>query len=116
MSTNPSAPAARERRAPEGPELYGDHTLEWWTQAFAGKNDDIQLLQSSITTKRQYIDIFEGGRRFGQVFGAGERSTYDSYKKELPEDEKKLQTLKDELDELRRKATIAGVPREIRER
>lgn len=112
--TEAQQPAAAQQPIPKGAELYGDHTLEWWSEAFARKRDEIQTLQSGITAKRQFVDIFEGGRRFGQAFGPGEVSTYNRYKKELPEDEKRLLSLQDEVEELRRRATIAGVPRDVR--
>ncbi|MBI5809757.1 MAG: hypothetical protein HZB21_00990 [Deltaproteobacteria bacterium] len=49
-----------------------------------------------------------------QIFGAAEVDTYEKYKKQIPEDEKKLETLKDDIEEFRRKAEINGVPKEIR--
>ncbi len=95
-------------------ELYGDYTLDWWKQAFSKKNDEIAKLEEKITTKRQFVEVFEGGRRFGQVFGSSEVETYNRYKAEIPQDDTTLQNLKDELVELARKATNAGVPRSIR--
>ncbi len=110
------APAQVPAPAPSGESavLYGDRTLEWWKEAFNRKNQEIGELQSSIAAKKQYVDLFEGGRRFGQMYGATEVANYNKYKEELPEDEKKLSSLNDELDELRRKATSAGVPRYLR--
>jgi hypothetical protein len=40
--------------------------------------------------------------------------TYQRYKKEIPEDEKRFEELDGELEELRRKARNAGVPKEVR--
>jgi len=95
-------------------ELYGGHPLEWWKEKFDRINEEIDDLMVEIDTKEKYISIFEGGRRFGQIFGERESATYRRYKKELVEDEKRLGELKDELDELRRQARLAGVPRTIR--
>jgi len=119
----PQAPAQAPAPTPEmvpapqtsgEADLYGDHTLEWWKEAFNRKNQEIAELQSSIAGKQQFIDLFESGRRFGQMYGPTEVANYNKYKQELPEDEKKLSSLNDELGELRRKATIAGVPRYLR--
>ncbi len=104
------APLPPER----GVELYGDHTLEWWRQTFLRKTGEAQMLESNVTAKRQFIDIYERGRGFGQTFGMNEIETYGRYKKELPDDQDRLTTLKNELDDLRREARIAGVPRDIR--
>jgi uncharacterized protein DUF4124 len=111
-----TAPAPVPAPGPSGgsADLYGDHTLEWWKEAFNRKNQEIGELQSSIAAKQQYIDLFESGRRFGQMYGSTEVVNYNKYKQELPEDQKKLSSLNDELDELRRKATIAGVPKYLR--
>lgn len=110
--TSTPAPAVTQEKPVE---LYGDHTLEWWLQTFTRKKEEIQMLESNVTAKRQFIDVFEGGRRFGQTYPSNEIETYGRYKKELPDDMQRLTTLKDEMDDLRRKATIAGVPREIRD-
>ncbi len=115
METSPEAETRPEALAPErGVELYGDQTLEWWRQTFARKRDEAQMMEATVTSKRQFIDIFERGRGFGQTFGMNEIETYSRYKKELPEDQNRLTALRDELEDLRRKARIAGVPRDIR--
>lgn len=95
-------------------ELYGDETLEWWLQTFRKKDDEISSAQTAIAVKRQFMDIFEGGRRLGQVYGSTEVETYEKYKLEFPADEERLKALKDEKEELLRKARIFGVPKEIR--
>lgn len=106
----PSAAPPKEK----GSELYGDHTLDWWMQTFRKKNEEIQALEASYYNKKQFIDLFESGRRFGQIYGNKEVETYNSYKLEIPEDENRVKALKDDLQELRRQATIVGVPRSIR--
>jgi hypothetical protein len=95
-------------------ELYGDETLEWWLNTFRKMNQEVQSIEGRIAARKQYIDIFEGGRRFGQIYAAEDVERYEKFKKEMPEDKKELDELKEELTELRRKATIHGVPREIR--
>lgn len=97
-----------------GPELYGGKTLQWWADIFKKKDAEIGSIEARIASKRQYIEVFEGGRRFGQTFGPDEVDRYERLKKEISEDTSRLQELRDELSELRRKATSYGVPREVR--
>lgn len=113
-SVEPQAVEAGPKKQEKTVELYGDHTLDWWKQAFSTKRDEIARLEEKLSVKKQFMEVFEGGRRFGQVFGSSEVDTYNRYKTEAPQDESALQRLKDELSELVRKATNAGVPRGIR--
>lgn len=99
-----------ERKA----DLYGDHTLEWWLNTFRKLSQKIQAVEGRIAARKQYINVFEGGRRFGQIYGDEEVERYNEFKKGIPLDEAELSGLNEELQELRRKATIHGVPREIR--
>lgn len=109
----PAAPPAYTGESAQ--ELYGDHTLEWWLNTFRKIREDKHSVESSIAAKSQYINIFEGGRRFGQVYSTEDVERYENFKKEVLTDRERLKGLQDELDELTRKATIAGVPRDIRE-
>ena len=101
--------------AEPGNLLYGDNTLEWWRQSFIKKKNDINEMQSAISVKTQFMEVYEGGRRFGQVYAPEHVAQYNLYREELPEDLRKLTELRSEYEELQRRATIAGVPREIRE-
>lgn len=96
-------------------ELYGDHSLEWWLNTFRKIREDKQAVESSIVAKEQYINIFDGGRRVGQVYSREVVERYEKFKKEVLADRERLKGFQDELDELTRKATIAGVPKAIRE-
>lgn len=99
----------------EAEDLYGDQTLEWWRQSFQKKRSEIGDLQSSINAKAQFLEVFESGRRFGQVFDTESVARYKILKEEMPEDLKRLALLREEYSEFQDKATRAGVPREIRE-
>ncbi len=123
-STTPTERVETQEPAPEKPsegaeqapsDLYGDQPLEWWVNAFSSKKAEINALESSIKSKKQLIGVFESGRRFGQVFEQKDIDTYERYMRELPGDEEKLSGLQEDLSDLRRKATRAGVPREVRE-
>lgn len=96
-------------------ELYGEETLEWWTQSLQKKRSEISALQASVDTKTSFVDLFESGRRFGQLYDGKDVVKYNAYKKELPAELEKLSTLKEEYESLQEKAGRAGVPKEIRE-
>ncbi|MBI5468683.1 MAG: DUF4124 domain-containing protein [Deltaproteobacteria bacterium] len=119
-----TTPAVEEEEAPPvpeipngeaAPELYGDHSLEWWLNTFRKIREEKQAIESSVAAKEQYINIFDGGRRVGQVYSREVVERYENFKKEVLADRERLKGFQDELDELTRKATIAGVPRAIRE-
>lgn len=101
-------------RGEQKEELYGDYTLDWWKETFNKKRQDLGQLQDASAAKKQYIGLVDSGTQFGQIYGREEIARYDKYVKELPEDEKKIKAMKDEISELVRKATIYGVPRHIR--
>jgi hypothetical protein len=99
----------------EAEDLYGDQTLEWWRQSFQKKRSELSDLQASITAKTQFMEVYESGRRFGQVFDTENVARYNILKEELPADLKRLTLLREEYSEFQDKAVRAGVPREIRE-
>jgi len=79
------------------------------------KTTDIDQLQSSINAKTEFMTLFESGRRVGQIYTPDQVARYNLYRSEMPEDLRRLSELREEYEELQRRATIAGVPREIRE-
>jgi hypothetical protein len=109
------APVVQPIVPDEAVDLYGGETIEWWRKSFGTVREEIAALETNIAEKRRYTRAFEGGRRLGQVFGEAERSMYDRYNRELPEDEKRLVSANGELDGLLRMATSAGVPKDVRE-
>ena len=120
VKSAPETKPAQPVQPPPGPEtekreLYGDYPLDWWVYKFRELKKNIADNEERFERGKSFIDVFEGGRRFGKIFTTEEISQYESYKAELPALEEKLKNLKDELEELQRKATIYGVPRNIRE-
>jgi len=105
-----TAPVREEQRE----ELYGDNTLEWWKETFNKKRQELGELQEAVAAKRQYVSVVESGTQYGNIYGGEDLARYNRYVKELPEDEKRAKSMKDELSELVRKATIYGVPRHLR--
>ena len=110
----PTPPPRIVRKERKGAELYGDHPVEWWLNTFRKKRSEIQSLEAGIESKKQFISVFDGGRRFGQIYGKEEIKRYERYKVEVAEDFTRLEELKGALTELERKARIYGVPKEVR--
>lgn len=116
VPTPPQVPSPVSPPAPpEGEELYGGQTLEWWREEFGRRKADISQLERTVTEQKRYVEVFEGGRRFGQTYSPEDIKTYEEYKRGLPSLQERLELLKKELEEVRRKATTYGVPREVRE-
>lgn len=117
--TKPRLPAEKNIEQPAIPadkeELFGDYPLEWWKREFEKRKKDISDMEKVISEQKKYIAVFQKGRRSGQIYTKEEIELYEDYKKQLPSNEKKLEELKKELDELKGKATIYGVPRDVRE-
>jgi len=101
------------KRAEKKVVLYGGQPLEWWEEAFAKLIDERDFLEDDIEKKRQFITVFEGGRRFGQIFGDAEIANYKKYKKDIIRDRERLAEVEAELEKLRREARIEDVPRDI---
>ncbi len=106
----PATPQPEKTR----PELYGDYTLDEWKDLFKKSREEIEKLEASYQSKRRFVELFESGRRVGQIYSAEDAQTYAGYKKNMPEDESRLKSLKDAFNELVRKATNNGVPKDIR--
>ncbi|MBI5562159.1 MAG: DUF4124 domain-containing protein [Deltaproteobacteria bacterium] len=114
----PEAPASSPRTSgetqqPQPVEEYGDHTLEWWKESFRRLKSEIERLEADLNAKRDFVSLVETGMRVGQLYEAKDVERYNNYKKEIPDDEAKLASLKDEREELRRKAKIVGVPKAL---
>ena len=110
-SPAPSASVVKERK---GAKLYGDHPVEWWLNTLRKKRSDIQSIEAGVQSKKQFISVFEGGRRFGQIYGPEDVKKYELFKVEITEDASRLETAKAELADLERKARIFGVPEGVR--
>ncbi len=112
----PEQPVSRSVGTPQlGPDesLYGGHTAEWWRQAFRVRGEQIGNLGSEIETRQRFVETFEAGRRFGQIFDADKVEDYKRYKEELPKDRERLKKLEAELEKLRKEAAAEDVPRDI---
>ncbi len=116
----PAAPEQAEPEAPAAPEqgpgaepTYNGHTEEWWRQHFRVRREQLDQLSAGIENKARFIQVFEAGRRFGQIFDANNVATYESYKKTLPKDREDFQKYTDELEKFKNDASKAGVPKKI---
>ena len=109
-------PARESVGAPElGPAegFYGGRAEEWWRQAFRVRQEQIADLASGIETRQRFVETFEAGRRFGQIFDADKVEAYNRYKEDLPKDRVRLKELEAELEKLRKEASAEDVPRDI---
>ncbi len=115
QSVETNAPeAARDAQAPLSEELYGDHQLEWWRDALVRSKNEISGLEATIAEKKLFNSKFVAQRRIKLVYDQNDLETYERHLTEIPSDESQLVRLKEERAELLRKATNAGVPRNIR--
>jgi len=126
VQVHESSPAADEPESTPAPDrgvaapslgpdekFYGGHPEEWWRQAFRVRREQILDLATRIDTEQRFVETFEAGRRFGQIFDADKVDAYEFNKEQLPKDRERLQELKDELEKLRKEAASEEVPREI---
>ncbi|MBI5235919.1 MAG: DUF4124 domain-containing protein [Deltaproteobacteria bacterium] len=115
QSVETNAPeAARDAQAPPSEELYGDHPLEWWRDALVMNKNELSGLEATIAEKKQFSAKFMEQKRIKLVYDQNDLETYDRYLTEIPSDEAQLVRLKEQRTELLRKATNAGVPRDVR--
>lgn len=112
-STAPKSDVKGDGKAVSEDELYGDYTLQWWLETFRKKKNEVGQAVTLIETKKKFVQMFESGRRFGQIYEQADIEKYNAYKAELPADEQRLKEINEEVSELKRKAAILGVPREI---
>lgn len=98
----------------EQEEMYGDHPLSWWKNEFAVKKNEISELERTIDGQKKFIEDYERGRRLYRLYTKEDIEKYETYKKNLPDNEKLLNELKANLEELRRKAQTYGVPKAVR--
>jgi hypothetical protein len=73
-----------------------------WREAFAKAKAQVAELEAQR----------DGMKR--QLASPGDLNAYDEARRWLPEVERRLQLARDQLDELERQASLAGVPREWR--
>ena len=106
------APTVRPPK--KGPELFGGHPVEWWVREIKNRGKEISATKLSISEKKRFISIFEGGRRLGQIFTSEDVATYNKHKNGLPAEESKLGSLVEKLEAFKRRAKRAGVPKGAR--
>ena len=97
-------------------ELYGEKTLIWWRNSINGAKKKIKSVEDDYEKRKQYVNVFERGRfNSDQLFEKDEVERYEAYKENLPEMEERIEELKKDLKDLRRKATYHGVPKKVRQ-
>ena len=96
-------------------EMFGDYPLEWWIYKFRDIRKNIAESQERVDREKNFVTVFEGGRRYGKIYTKEETAQYESYKADIPVTEENLKNLNNELEELQRKARIYGVPKKVTE-
>ncbi len=99
----------------KGEELFGGQSLSWWQWRLDRKRQEVENAEQLVAERKRYIYVFEKGRRLGQLFTEEEFEAYKNYKEDLPAKDERLTKLRDELEELKRRARLAGVPKSVRE-
>ena len=106
----PSEPPAKQQE-----DLYGDYPLGWWKRDFDARKKEIGELEKTTEEEKNFMADYDRGRRLYRLYSKEDIEKYETYKKNLPDNENQRNKLKSDLEELRRKAQIYGVPRSIRE-
>ena len=102
------------QKPPTGENIYGGKSLEWWKGEFSGKRSSLAKLKMLLSEKQNFVDIYERGRRIGQIFDKKDISSYKKYTKEIPKDKKTIATLEKELKIFIKQARNASVPKSVR--
>jgi hypothetical protein len=100
---------------PEQEDIYGDYPLSWWKAEFDARKTEIDEIEKTIAEEEGYVADYERGRRLYKLYSKEDVEKYEMYKKNLPDNKNQLNKLKANLEELRHKARIYGVPRQVRE-
>lgn len=99
----------------EKEKAYGGQTLKWWTDSFNQLKRNLSEAEAKLEKRTQYINVFEGGRRHGQVFAEKDVQTYLSYKEGIEGNKEEVEDRKKALEELHWKAKTYAVPRKAYE-
>jgi len=95
-------------------EIYGDYPLTWWRLSFNRLRSEINSSKKELKQKEDFMSMFRRGRRLGQHIKPENIETYKRYEVEIPLIKKRLLKNKKKMDDLKRRATNSGVPKEIR--
>ncbi len=137
-ASDPACLPLKEPGKPEDQVLYGGMPLDYWEELFDSKNRELSELNREIADKEIFVDVYERGHMMrvfylqlkegrgdlerarealerGAMYTPEQRARYELYKDEIEEGREDAASLVKEIEELRRKATIYGVPREVRE-
>lgn len=95
-------------------EIYGDYALTWWRLSFERLRGEIASAQKELDQKEEFISMFRRGRRLGQHINPKNIETFKRYEVEVPLIKERLLKNQKNMNDLRRRARISGVPKEIR--
>jgi len=96
-------------------KLYGDHPLAWWRLTFKKLRSEVDIAKKELEDKEQFIEVFRGGRRYGQRNKSEDIETFFRYRDEVPFIKKRIRTSEKKLEDLKRRARLSGVPKKVRQ-
>jgi hypothetical protein len=95
-------------------EIFGDKSLVWWEKQIKALRTKEANAKDAYEAMKDYVSVYEGGRRHARIFNDEEIKKYKEFKEKLPASEKRLETTANELSNLLKKARKAGVPKKVR--
>ena len=98
----------------EKTEIFGEKPLVWWEKQIKTLRIKEANAKETYKTMKDYVSVYEGGRRHARIFNDEEIKKYEEFKGKLPAAEKRIETIADELSNLLKKAKKAGVPKKVR--
>jgi hypothetical protein len=108
----PAAPAAVPKAGTPQPRDFGGHPELWWRGRYADLRGKLKALQSGLADKR--TKLVELRRKRVIYTRAQDRVALNSMQAEISVDEVHIAELQNQIAELDRQATSAGVPAEWR--
>jgi len=107
-----AAPAAVTKAAAPQPQDIGGHPEKWWRGHYAELRGKLKALQAVLADKQ--TKLVELRRKRVIYTRAQDRVALNSMQAEISVDEVHIAELQNQIDELDRQATSAGVPAEWR--
>lgn len=114
-SSSPKKPGQNNEHTKNSGEdqLYGEQPIYWWKGAFERLKGETRYIEAELRRTRNSIASYDQSK--SKIKSKEEISNYEGLKTEIITLEERLGKVREELEELQRKATYHGVPRKIRE-
>ncbi|MBI5233217.1 MAG: DUF4124 domain-containing protein, partial [Deltaproteobacteria bacterium] len=70
-------------------EIFGDYPLSWWKKTIDLKKQELNEARRAYKEKKDFVGMYEQGRRLGQIYETDQIERYERFKAELTPDEKR---------------------------